>query len=155
MELSVKHYIKDFYQKEKNMWDERFIKLTDVIGEWSKDPSTRVGAVIVDKNRRIISAGYNGYPRGIDDTIVNRDQKILKTIHAEANAIMFARQHLDGCTIYINFPPCSSCAASIVQSGITRVVFKEPQADFMLRWGDSFEASLEMFHQSQMQLRII
>lgn len=138
-----------------SVWDERFIRLCESIADWSKDPSTRVGAVIVDGNRRIISTGYNGYPKGVDDTIVNRDQKILRTIHAEANAILFARQSLDGSTIYVNLPPCSSCAAKIVQVGIRRVVFREPPADFMLRWGESFEAALEMFHQTDMQIRIL
>lgn len=138
-----------------SVWDERFILLSESIADWSKDPSTRVGAVIVDGNRRIISTGYNGYPKGVDDTIVNRDQKILRTIHAEANAILFARQSLEGSTIYVNLPPCSSCAAKIVQVGIQRVVFREPPADFMLRWGESFEAALEMFHQTGMQIRIV
>jgi dCMP deaminase len=86
---------------------------------------------------------------------VNREQKILRTIHAEANAILFARQSLDGSTLYVNLPPCSSCAAKIVQTGITRVVFREPPKDFITRWADSFEASLEMFHQVEMQIRIM
>lgn len=138
-----------------SVWDERFIGLCEYISGWSKDPSTKVGAVIVDANRRIISTGYNGYPKGVDDTIVNREQKILRTIHAEANAILFARQSLNGCTMYVNLPPCSSCAAKIIQVGIKRIVFNSPPVEFIHRWADSFEASLEMFHQTEMQMRIM
>ena len=71
-----------------NKWDDRFLKLATVIGNWSKDPSTKVGAVIVNDDNKIISTGYNGFPRGIrdDDRLDNRAQKYDLIVHAEANS---------------------------------------------------------------------
>ena len=105
-------------------WDKRFLSLAQHIANWSKDPSTKVGAVIVDQNRRIVSTGYNGYPKGVDDTIDTdeREIKYKKVIHAEKNAILFAKQDLTGCTLYVTHHPCSQCAGYILQAGISRVV---------------------------------
>lgn len=105
-------------------WDKRFLSLAQHIAQWSKDPSTKVGAVIVDQNRRIVSTGYNGYPKGVSDTIDTdeREIKYKKVIHAEKNAILFAKQDLTGCTLYVTHHPCSQCAGYILQSGISHVV---------------------------------
>lgn len=76
-------------------WDHRFLELAELVGSWSKDPSTQVGAVIVDIDNRIVSTGFNGFPRGcLDhaDTLGDRDRKLLRTIHAEDNALLFARR---------------------------------------------------------------
>lgn len=133
-------------------WDLRFLNLTEHIAQWSKDPSTKVGAVITDAQRRIISTGYNGFPQGVNDEIINRNQKLLKTIHAESNAILFARTDLWNTTIYVNLPPCSSCAAKIIQSGVGRVVFYEPPIEFLARWRESHEAAMEMFSQAHVKV---
>lgn len=73
-------------------WDDRFLELATVISSWSKDPSTQVGAVIVDDDNRVISIGYNGFPKGIKDDhrLSNRDLKYEMVVHAEANALLFA-----------------------------------------------------------------
>ena len=109
-----------------NKWDLRFIEMAKHIAQWSKDPGTKVGAVIVRPNRTIASVGYNGLPRGISDEesiLADRSMKLALTVHAEANAIIHAREPLDGCTIYTwPFQPCSHCAAKIIQAGIQRVV---------------------------------
>ena len=107
-------------------WDKRFLELAKLVGSWSKDPSTQVGAVIVDKDKRIVSIGFNGFPKGVEDSekrLVDREQKYDIIIHAEANALMFAGKSVEGCTLYTwPFQPCSRCAGLIIQSGIKRVV---------------------------------
>jgi len=112
--------------RDQSYWDNWFLGLAQYIATASKDPSTKVGAVIVDANRRVISVGYNGFARGVDDSperLNDREVKYDLTVHAEKNAILFAQEDLAGCTVYTwPFPPCAPCAAMIVQSGITRVV---------------------------------
>ena len=110
---------------DNNKWDKRFLELAKHIAQWSKDPSTKVGAVIVDDQRRIISTGYNGFARGvldIDERLSNRDQKLDMIVHGEINAIVFAREPLCGTTLYTwPFMPCSRCAAIVIQAGIKTV----------------------------------
>jgi len=112
-------------------WDNRFINLCDHIANWSKDRSTKVGAVIVDSSNRILSVGYNGFPQGINDDIDSRHErpnKYLWTEHAERNAIYTASRlqvNLVGATLYCNYLPCPDCSRAIIQSGISRVVYKE------------------------------
>lgn len=132
-------------------WDERFLDLAAHIGSWSKDPSTQVGAVIVRPDRTIASVGYNGFPRGVDDNYVTRDDKLLRTVHAEMNAILSSPEKLTGCTIYV-FPlcPCSNCAAAIIQSGITTVV--HPLMVPRPEWELSFQASADMFVQAGVRM---
>ena len=109
-------------------WDKRFIDLAHHIASWSKDRSKKVGSVIVDDDRRVVSMGYNGFPQNINDDIEERHQKPLKlfyVVHAEANALSSANRsgvQTKGTTIYITFPPCSECAKLIIQNGIKRVV---------------------------------
>jgi dCMP deaminase len=105
----------------------------------SKDPSTKVGAVIFDPKRRIVSAGYNGFARGVNDTperLENRDVKYRLVLHAEKNAIMFATAPLEGCTIVVTHPCCAQCAAVIIQSGIKHVVWAKPDDVFVSRWAE-------------------
>jgi len=105
----------------------------------SKDPSTKVGAVIFDPKRRIVSAGYNGFARGVNDTperLENRDVKYRLVLHAEKNAIMFATAPLEGCTIAVTHPCCAQCAAVIIQSGIKHVIWPKPDAAFVSRWAE-------------------
>lgn len=115
-------------------WDKRFFELAKHIATWSKDPSTKVGAVIVDNNKRIISTGYNGYPRTLKDEYKDRDEKIAYTIHAENNAILFSNIRLDSTTIYSTHLPCTHCSSLILQVGITKVVTTLPSEDFATRW---------------------
>ena len=105
----------------------------------SKDPSTKVGAVIFDPKRRIVSAGYNGFARGVNDTperLENRDVKYRLVLHAEKNAIMFATAPLEGCTIAVTHPCCAQCAAVIIQSGIKHVIWPKPDDAFVSRWAE-------------------
>jgi dCMP deaminase len=137
---------------DQKTWDLRFLRLAQEISTWSKDPSTKVGCVIVNADRRPISFGYNGFPRGIPDQteILNdREQKYKRVLHAEQNAILFASTNdLTGCTVYITHCPCSQCVASLIQLNITRVVTIK-QADFEQRWKDNIAVTLELLRLSE------
>ncbi|CAH0526415.1 dCMP deaminase family protein [Vibrio hippocampi] len=130
-------------------WAKRFIQMAELVGSWSKDPSTQVGAVIT-KNNRIVSVGFNGYPHGISDSaeIDERETKYLKTLHAEENAILFAKRDLDGCDIWVTHFPCPNCAAKIIQTGISVVHCPAQSEDFLSRWGDKISLSQDMFEQA-------
>jgi dCMP deaminase len=136
-------------------WDVRLIELAKTISTWSKDPSTKVGAVIVDGDRRILSTGYNGFPKGIrdDERLENRDEKLEIIIHAEINAILFAQRNLNNSILY-TYPlmPCSRCAAIVIQSGIKKVVAPNNVPD---RWLKSFERTKQMFKEAKVQLNCI
>lgn len=134
-------------------WDKRFLDLARHIAEWSKDPSTKVGAAIVRPNRTIASVGYNGFPRGVQDLperLEDRPVKYHFTVHAEMNAILSANEPVTGYTLYVApLLPCSTCAAAIVQSGISRVVTAMPyQPD---RWQSSFSDGLKMFDEAEVK----
>lgn len=134
-------------------WDEYFFRLCDVNASKSKDPSTKVGAVIVRPDRTIASMGWNGFPRGVADTYEDREHKLMRTVHAELNAILSAREPLHGYTIYVSpLFPCSNCAAAIIQAGITCVIARmgQPRAE----WAKSFEAARDMFRQAYIDFEI-
>ena len=109
-------------------WDKRFVDLAHLIAGWSKDRSTKVGAVIVGRNREVISTGFNGFPPGIDDEIEERHErpvKYLYTEHAERNAIYLAAANgagLRGTNLYVTMHPCAECARAIIRTGVTRLV---------------------------------
>ncbi|TCS39962.1 dCMP deaminase family protein [Reinekea marinisedimentorum] len=130
-------------------WAKRFYQMAQLVGSWSKDPSTQVGAVIT-KSNRIVSLGFNGYPHGISDSAEtdDREMKLLKTLHAEENAILFAKRDLTECEIWVTHFPCPNCAAKIIQTGINIVHCPEQTEDFLSRWGDKIKVSEEMFRQA-------
>lgn len=133
------------------MKETQFLELAEHIAGWSKDPSTQVGAVIVRPDRTIASVGYNGFPRGVADDwerLMDRELKNALTVHAELNAILNAHERLDGCTIYVTHPPCVSCAAAIIQSGIKYVAYKKPDQGFLARWQESIDRANMMFHEA-------
>lgn len=112
-------------------WDEYFMSMAHLSAKRSKDPNTQVGACIVNKDKRVVGLGYNGFPRGCDDDVFpwEREGEFLDTkypfvVHAELNAILNSIQNLAGCTIYVSLFPCNECAKAIIQSGITRVVYE-------------------------------
>jgi dCMP deaminase len=109
-------------------WDSYFFKMCEVISLRSKDPATQHGAILVDENNRVISTGYNGGCRKIDDSKINwdRPEKYHFVIHAEENALWTAeKKNLEGCTLYVTGPPCSRCMLRIAHSGVSRVVYGE------------------------------
>jgi len=133
-------------------WDIRFLAMAGLVGSWSKDPSTKVGAVIADSCNRNVSVGFNGFPKGvIDDPALYADKeyKHKVIIHAETNAILFAGRELHGCSIYTDpLPTCSVCASLIIQSGICRVVSYDLEEGTKERWRDSFILAKDMYEQA-------
>lgn len=130
------------------MWDARLLSLASLVASWSRDPSTKVGCVIVRPNNTIASVGFNGFPRGVNDDeelYANRDIKLARTIHAEENAVLNAAESVDGYTAYVTAPPCMHCTAVLIQAGITTVKFLEPSTDLKARWGDQFAYSEAFF----------
>lgn len=135
-----------------NKWDKNFLELAKTVSTFSKDPSTKVGAVIVDNDNRVISIGYNGFPKGIrdDNRLDNRDLKYDMVVHAEANALLFANAPVKGCTIYTwPFQPCSRCASLIIQAGIQRVVSVENEET---RWVSNFQLAHDMLTEARIKI---
>ncbi|MEE3001542.1 MAG: dCMP deaminase family protein [Planctomycetota bacterium] len=133
-------------------WDNRFLDLAGRIALWSKDPSRGVGCIIVTPDRRICSTGFNGLPAGIEDLPERlvRPTKYDLICHAEQNAVIqCARNGIspEGCTLYATFFPCISCALTIVQAGITRVV-SWGLAPGDEHWMESIEKSMAVFKEA-------
>jgi dCMP deaminase len=126
-------------------WEEYFMSLALVASLKSKDPSTQVGAVIIDnKTRKLVSSGYNGFPRYIDDEQIpqTRPEKYLYVVHAELNAILHAQRELSDCSLYVTVFPCSECMKAVVQSDIKRVVYLNDLNGN--DWNDSKKATMKM-----------
>lgn len=134
-------------------WAGRFYQMAELVASWSKDPSTQVGAVIT-KGNRIVSVGFNGYPHGISDCADTDDRamKLLKTLHAEENAILFAKRDLSDCDIWVTHFPCPNCAAKIIQTEMSRVFCPAQTQDYLSRWGDKVKVSEEMFAQAGVEV---
>ena len=131
-------------------WDYRFISMAKLVSTWSKDPSRKVGAII-SKDKRVISMGFNGFPCGIEDSPSRLFDKATKrdlTIHAELNAILNAKQDLQGCTLYVyTLFSCGDCALPIIQSGISRVVCNIDRPPSKT-WEESGEKAKALFNEA-------
>lgn len=135
-------------------WHRRFLKQADEAASWSKDPSRKVGAVIIRPDRTFVSLGYNGFARGVDDSeerYNDREVKLSLVVHAEENAIITAKESLEGYTLYCTLLPCSRCAGVIINAGIKRVVvWKNPDNP-----GDhthKFDWTLTQFKEAQIEV---
>ena len=136
-------------------WAGRYIGLAQHIAEWSKDPATKVGAVIVDTFQRVVSMGFNGFPRMTHDNpelYAQRDVKLLRMLHAEQNALLFAHRPVQGCTIYTTHPPCARCASMLIQAGICQVV--HPPNTLSSKWRDELVAAAEMYREAGIQVKV-
>lgn len=112
-----------------NKWDSRFFDLAKHVANWSKDPNTQVGAVIVNDLHQVLSIGYNGFPRGVQDTPSRYEERGCKhsfVVHAERNALDNAFTEVRGASMYVTLFPCNECAKGIVQKGIKRLFTPEP-----------------------------
>lgn len=119
------------------MWDGRYLDMARQCSTWSKDPSTKVGAYIVDEHNRPVSHGYNGFPKGMDDSperYADREFKYAHVVHAEMNAILAAGRDLNGCTVYCTHPPCTTCLCSMKQAMVARIVCGDGGPEFQSRW---------------------
>lgn len=136
-------------------WSDRFMELAEHVAQWSKDPSTKVGCVIVDKQNRVVSLGFNGFPRGIKDSTLrymDKETKYLFVAHAERNALDNAPLSVEGCTLYSPLLPCNECAKSIIQKGIKKVISYYPTED---RPNLNWEITKQMFLEAEVQLYLI
>jgi dCMP deaminase len=137
---------------QAHKWHLRFLKLAEEVADWSKDPSTKVACILV-KDRRIISTGFNGFPRGISDdleTLLDRDKKYEITVHAEVNAVTAAALHgvsTDGCTAYVTFTPCSRCASVLINAGIKEVYVINGR-HIPQRWVDNFQLASKILYEA-------
>lgn len=135
-------------------WNERFMAIADLVATWSKDESTKVGAVIVRPDRTICSTGFNGFARNVSDAAelyADRDVKLSRIIHAELNAILTAPEPVKGYRIYVTRPPCAHCAATLIQAGVGSVVFRSGDEAFSARWAESLRAATQMFAEAEVQ----
>ena len=129
-------------------WDERFLGIARLISTWSKDPSTRVGAIAVNSQRRILAQGYNGFPSGAKDDLMlyeDRYTKYSRIVHAESNIIYNAcnfRVGLHGSTVFVfGMYPCPECIKALAQVGMSRIVFQLGWSENQEKWKDDFEIS--------------
>ena len=115
--------------KDKHLsWDEYFMKIAEAVALKSKDPSSQLGCVIVDQNKRVVALGYNGLIQGADEsklTLSERPMKYRFVIHSEMNALLYSRRDLTGCTIYNQIATCDNCLKHCLQAGIKRFVYSE------------------------------
>lgn len=111
-------------------WDEYFLALAEQVSRRSPDPNTKHGCVLVDQDKRVISTGYNGPVSGLPNEMVplTRPEKYNWFIHAEDNAVAFARCDLRGATAYVTGPPCAACFRRLLQVGVRRIVYASRQS---------------------------
>ena len=135
-----------------NKWNNRYLNVAKEVASWSKDPSRKIGAVIVGNKGQIISQGYNGFPRGISDKperYNNRELKYKYVVHAEMNAIynaIHSGASTDGATIYVTgLPVCHECAKAVIQTGIKKVIMDTKPHD---NWTESGQMAIDMFRES-------
>ncbi len=143
-------------------WEEHFLDLLSGIGSKSKDPSTKVGAIITGSDNGFRVAGFNGFARGVRDSVTEvperyeRPEKYLWTAHAEANAVYYAAKTgipLADCIIYVDWLPCAGCADAIIQAGIKKVVYDADSAssnneELKKRWEENHRIASIKFSES-------
>lgn len=126
-----------------NKWDLRFLELAKLVSTWSKDPSTQVGAVIVRDDRSVVSLGFNGFPKDMEDReewYSNREEKYSRIVHGEINALIQAETSVKECTLYTYpFIPCDRCVIQMIQAGIVRIIAPKPSEDALSRWATAFQ----------------
>lgn len=146
--------------RKQTMWDERWMGLACHVAGWSKDRSRQVACVIVDRDQALVSMGWNGFPRGVNDDIEERHERPTKydfVKHAEENAIANAARigvSTRGCTMYLPWFPCANCAGDIVQAGIMDlVVYEFDAAD--PKWGTSMKHASQILSEGKVRVRTI
>jgi dCMP deaminase len=148
-----------------NKWDLRFLELAKIVSTWSKDPSTKVGAVLVNDLKQVVGMGYNGFARGVEDSedrLNNRETKYKFVVHAEVNAIIQAGDNARGSILYVYpsfmMPPiCHECCKVAIQAGVQGIVgFSPDETDPRVqRWKDSISVSREMWHEANLWIEEI
>lgn len=149
--------------KRQDRWDARFVGLAQHISSWSKDPSTKVGAVLVRPDNSVASTGFNGFAPGEDDDpelYANRDYKYKKVIHAEINALDFLDSLAKGFSFYTSFPCCPDCMRAAGEAGVVRVVFPAIDREgrdpaWIKEWEDRLSESLEVAREYGIEVRFV
>jgi dCMP deaminase len=147
---------------EMSKWHKRYINLAKETSTWSKDPSRKIGAVIVGEHGQILSQGYNGFPRGVfdlPDRYDDRPTKYKYVVHAEMNAIYNATLNgvkCHGSSLYVwGLPVCSECAKGIIQVGIKHVYIPKSVFGVNAMWDEAFEFSKSMFAEAGVGVYVI
>jgi dCMP deaminase len=143
-------------KRDQLWWDRHWLGVARAVAKASKDPSTKIGAIIIRPDRSEVSWGYNGFPKNIADTaerLNNREIKYELVLHGEENALLKAREDVTGCTMYV-WPlfSCKKCALKIIQCGIARVVSPPPAEE---RWMASYEAAMELYREAGVQFDFV
>lgn len=141
-------------------WDLRWLEKAREASRFSKDPSTKTGAIIIGPENDIVSQGYNGFARGVKDLperYADRDHKIAVIIHCEENAILFAdRWRLKGSTLYTwPFHSCAKCSSMVIQAGIKRCVAPKTPPEFEGRWGENLKIARQQFSEAGVELSLL
>lgn len=137
-------------------WDHRFMRLAREVAGWSKDPSSKIGAVIV-KDRRVVATGYNGFPAGFADDyrLKSRETKYPRIVHAEMNAILQAGHDAQGAVLYLYSPiggvPCQNCTKHLITAGIALIVVLPYKSND--RWGADMETAKDMLNEAGVGVR--
>jgi dCMP deaminase len=150
-------------------WDERYLALAMQVSQWSKDPSSKMGAVIADVKGRVVASGYNGFPEHVHDCpeiLNNKEKKYQMVVHAEANAALIAGAAAIGGTVYLygRRPICGPCAGILIQAGIKRAVAIPPPCDVteakpmsndpsQTDWAKSGRIAIQMFKEAKVQFQ--
>ena len=134
----------------------KYLEIANAISKFSKDPSTKVGAIAINDKGIILSTGYNGFPRGVNDDAAryeNREVKYKLISHAEQNLVAqaaYAGHSLRGSTVFLSgLFPCSSCAKSLIQAGVSTII--SPPPDKNDRWKDDAEWSKILLDEAQVE----
>ena len=146
----------------RDKWDNRFLKVAEDTATWSKDPSTQTGAVIVNPDQTLVSVGFNGFARGMDDDPAlyeDRDVKYERIIHCEMNGCITAARNgvsVVGCTLYTwPFFSCPRCAVHMVQFGIERFVAPMCPDHLKDRWGEALDRAIAYAKEAGKEVRIV
>lgn len=135
-------------------WIAHFYEMALLVSTRSKDPSTRVGALVVDSERRIVGSGYNGFPRGVVDDparYAERSLKLSMVVHAEVNAVLNATRSVRDCTVFSTRAPCSGCSGVLIQSGVATVICPDQPANS--KWVDDWMIAKQMLLESCVEVR--
>lgn len=151
------------YYEKSDKWDRFFLGLAEYYSTMSKDPSTKVGAVIVDTKNRVVGMGYNGFPRGVSDTperLNDRTWKYPLVVHAEVNAIINAGHRTEGCRIYVTptmmWPnACPDCAKALVQAGIVECIGWQNDNIDKTRWKEMQKFTKVLFDEGGVSYRSV
>lgn len=149
--------------ERQDRWDRRYVGLAQHVAGWSKDPSTKVGAVLVRPNNSVASTGFNGFPPGHDDSpelYADRGYKYQHVVHAEVNALNFLGSPATGFTLYTSFPCCLDCVERAGKAGVVRIVYPRldvsgREASWVAEWRERLEKAQEVAQRYGIEVEVL